>query len=65
MYNTISWLRSGIQSNQSKYKLIRLNDGRRGQVGKLVGDKDIMPDVADILSDVDNCLLFKNNVKYE
>ncbi len=45
--------------------MIRFNDGRRGQEGEPVGDENAMTDVADILSDVDNRLPFKNNVEYE
>ncbi len=63
--STTSRSRSGIQSTQSRFKLIRFNDGRRGQAGKLVGDKDAMADVADIPDDADNQLSFKNNIKYE
>ncbi len=46
--------RSGIQSTQNEFKLIIFNDGRRGQAGKPVGDKDAMADVADILDDTNN-----------
>ncbi len=63
--STTSRSRSGNQSTQSGIKLIRFNDGTRGQVGKQVGDKDAMADVADIPGDTDNRLPFKNNVEYE
>ncbi len=60
-----SWSRLGIQSTQSGFKLIRFNDGRRGQAREPVEDEDAMADVADISVDADNQLPFKNNVKYE
>ncbi len=63
--STNSRLRSGIQSTQSEFKLIRFNDGRRGQVGEPVGDKDAMANVADIPGDADNRLPFKKNIEYE
>ena len=63
--NTTSQSRSGIQLTQSGFKLIRFNDDKKGQAGKPVGDKDVMADVANISDDIDNCLLFKNNVKYK
>ncbi len=65
MRSTTSRLRSRIQSTQSGFKLMRFNDGRRGQAGELVGDEDAMADVADIPGNADNRLPFKNNVKYE
>ncbi len=55
--------RSGIQSTQSRFKLIRFNDGRRGQAGEPVGDNDAMADVADIPGDADNRLPLKINVE--
>ncbi len=63
--STTSRSRSGIQSTQSGFKLIRFNDGRRGQAGEPVRDEDAMADVADIPGDADNRLPFKNNVEYE
>ncbi len=54
MYNITSWSKSGIQSTQSGFKLIRFNDGKRGQAEEPVGDKDAMADIADIPGDVDN-----------
>ncbi len=63
--STTSRSRSGIQSTQSGFKLIRFNDGRKREAGELVGDEDAMVDVADIPGDVDNRLPFKNNVEYE
>ncbi len=63
--STTSRSKLGIQLTQSGFKLIRFNDGKRGQVGELVGDKDAMADVADIPGDADNRLPFKNNVEYE
>ena len=65
VYSITSQSRSGIQSTQSEFKLIRFNDSRRDQVGKPVRDKNAIADVVDILGDVNNCLLFKNNVEYE
>ena len=57
--------KSGIQLIQSRFKLIRFNDSRRGQIRELVGDKDAMADVMDIPGNADNCLPFKNNIEYE
>ncbi len=65
MRSTTSYSRLEIPLSQSKFKLIRLNNGRRGQVGELIRDKEVMADVADILGDMDNRLPFKNNVEYE
>ncbi len=65
VHSTTFRSRSGIQSTQSRFKLIRFNDGRRGQAGKPVGDVDAMTDITDIPSDADNQLLFKNYVEYE
>ncbi len=53
MYSTTSRSRSGIQSTQSEFKLIRFNNGKRGQAGELVGDKNTMADVVDIPGDAD------------
>ncbi len=63
--STTSRSRSRIQSTQSGFKLIKFNDGRRGQAGEQVEDKDAMADVADIPGDVDNRLPFKNNIEYK
>ncbi len=63
--STTSRSRSGIQSTQSGFKLIKFNNGRRGQTGEPVEDEDAIADVADIPGDADNRLPFKNNVEYE
>ena len=55
--------RSGIQSTQIEFRLIRFNDGKRSQTREPVGDKDVMANVADI--DVDNRLPLKTIVEYE
>ncbi len=55
--------RSGIQSNQSGFKLIQFNDGRRGQGGEPVEDEDAIADVVNKPGDADNRLPFKNNVE--
>ncbi len=52
--NTTSRSRLGIQSTQSGFKLIRFNDGKRGQAGEPVGDKDAIVDVTDIPGNADN-----------
>ncbi len=52
--STTSWSRSEIQSTQSRFKLIRFHDSRRGQAGEPIRDKDTMADVANIAGDVDN-----------
>ncbi len=33
---------------------MRLNDGRKGQIGESVGDENAIADVADIFGDADN-----------
>ncbi len=65
IHSTTSRSRSGIQSTQSEFKLIRFNDGKKGQVEETIGDKDAMADVIDIPTDVKNCLPFKKNVEYK
>lgn len=65
VYSTTSQSRSGIQSTQSIFKLIRFNNSKRCQVEELVDNKDSMADVTNILGDTDNYLPFKNNVEYE
>ncbi len=52
--STTSWSRSEIQSIQSGLKLIRFNDGRRGQAEELVGDEDAIADITDIPGDANN-----------
>ncbi len=52
--STTSRSKSGIQSTQSGFKLIRFNDGRRSQAGERVGDEDTIADVADIPGNTDN-----------
>ncbi len=54
VHSTTSRSRSGIQSTQSGFKMIRFNDGRRGQVRELVRDKDAIADIVDIPGDADN-----------
>ena len=44
---------------------MRFNDGKKGQKREPVRDKDAIADIGDISGDIDNCLPFKNNVKYE
>ena len=44
---------------------MRFNNGKKRQARKLVGDKDAIADIVDILGDIDNCLPFKNNVEYK
>ena len=45
--------------------MIRFTNSEKRQVGKLVGDKEFMAYLADILVILNNNdLLFKNNVKY-
>ena len=65
VYSTTFRSRSEIQSTQNRFKLIRFNNGRRDQAGKLVRDKDVMVNVIDILDNTNNCLPFKNNVEYK
>ncbi len=52
--STTSRSRSGIQSTQSGFKLIRFNDDRRGQAGEPVEDKNAMTDVTDIPGNAEN-----------
>lgn len=57
--------RSRISSYQSRVKLIKFNDSKKGQAKKLVEDGDIMVNIVDISDYTNNCLPFENNVKYE
>ena len=65
MHSTTFWSRSGIQSTQDRFSLNRFNDVKRGQTKKSGRDKIYMADIADIPSNIDNCLRFKNNIEYE
>ncbi len=44
---------------------MRFDNSRRNQAKKLVRDKDAIANIINISDDVDNCLLFKYNVKYK
>lgn len=57
--------RSGIQSTQNRFKLIKFDENRIGQAGKTIGYEDVIADIANIpVVQDDNRLLYKNNVKY-
>ena len=63
--NTCTWSRSGIQSSQGGFKVIKFTNSKREQARKLVGDEEFMaylPDIPVVLND--NDLPFKNNVEY-
>ncbi len=65
VHGTTSRLRSRIQLTQSEFKLIKFNNGKRGQAEKLIEEEDTIVYVADISSDKDNYLLLKNNLEYK
>lgn len=44
---------------------MKFNNSKRNKVGKLIKDIDTIADVVDILTNIDNCLLFKNNIEYK
>lgn len=63
--NIFSQLRSGIQLIQNRFKLIKFGDSLRIQTRKPVEYKDIVAGIGNILVvEENNCLLFKNNIKY-
>lgn len=63
--STFSQLKSGIQSTQNKFKLIKFGINKRRQVGKSVGYGNVIAGIANILVFEDNnCLPFKNNFEY-
>lgn len=45
--------------------MIKFNDDKKGQVGEPIRDKDTIVNVADILGNADNYLLFNNNIEYK
>lgn len=58
-------LGSGIQLIQSRFKVIRFTNSKRGQVGKLVKSKEVMAYLVDtpvVLNN--NGFSFKNNIEY-
>lgn len=67
-YTTSIGSRSGIQSIQNEFKLIKFDNNKRRQVGRLVVKKNTMAHMVDIVNILidhnSNCLLFKNNVEY-
>ena len=42
MRNTCIWSRSGIQSNQSRFQVIRFTNNNKGQIREPVGDEVFM-----------------------
>ncbi len=63
--STWTWSRSGIQSTQSGFKVIKFTNSERRQAGEPVGDDEVMAYLADkpvVLNN--NGLPFKNNVEY-
>ena len=65
MHSTCTWSRSGIQSTQSGFKVIRFINNKRKQVEKPIRDEKFIAYLADtpvVLND--NGLLFKNNIEY-
>lgn len=59
--NTFSWSRSGIESTQNGFQLIKFCDKTR----ELVGYKDVMADMTNILVIRNtNRLTFKDNIEY-
>ena len=65
VHSTCTRLRLGIQSTQSRLKVIVFTNNKRGQAGKLIGDEKFMAYLANTLVVLnDNGLLFKNNIEY-
>ena len=63
--NTCTWSRSGIQSSQSEFKVMRFMNSKMGQAEKPVGDEEFIAYLADILVVLkDNGLPFKKNIEY-
>ena len=63
--NTCTRSRSGIQSIQSRFKVIMFTNSKRGQAGEPVRDEELMVYLTNIPVVLnDNGLFFKNNVKY-
>ena len=63
--NTCTQSRSGIQSTQSRFKVIGFTNSEKKQAEEPVRDEEVMPYLADkpvVLND--NSSPFKNNVKY-
>ena len=63
--STCTRSRSGIQSTQSGFKVMRFTNSERGQAGKPVGDEEVMEYLADkpvVLNK--NSYSLKNNVEY-
>lgn len=50
---------------QSEFKLIKFNNGRKNQARKLIQDKNAIKNVVNIPGNINNCLLFKNNIEYK
>lgn len=56
---------SGIQSIQSRFKLIKFNDDIKKQIDEPVNKKNIMAYRGDIpVDENNNCFLFKINIEY-
>lgn len=65
MHSTCTRSRSRIQSNQSRFKVIRFTNSKREQAGKPVGDKKFMAYMANTMVVLnDNGFSFKNNIEY-
>ena len=45
--------------------MIRFNNSRRSQAEESIRDKNAMADIANISSEADNYLPYKNNIEYE
>lgn len=64
-HSTSIWLKSRIQFNKNIFKLIKFDNSKKEQIEEPVEKKDIKTYMTDILAKIiNNCLLFKNNVKY-
>lgn len=64
MYSTFSMSRSRIQLIWSRFKLFKYGNSKWGWVRKLVGYKDIIVGITNILViENNNCFILKNNIK--
>ena len=63
--STLSRSRSGIQSTQSIFRLVKYGDSERGQAREQIRYEDVIVGLANIpVVKDDNCLPLKNNVEY-
>lgn len=64
-YTTSSRSREAIQSIQSRFELIEVNDGKKEKASEPLEKKNTMAYIVDIpIEQNHNCLPFKNTIKY-